>query len=340
MASPTPANTTGIVNVAVTGSNGSVGHRVVLYLLKQGCSVLGIDVTPLPNALLDLIRKELGTQVFEPAPGRFMFKQIDLRDWDAVLGCFKAGFGGQLQFDAVVHLGAIRDPGDYGVETHNTNVVSSYNVLRAAAELGINRVAQASSVNAVPLVYSEDKNMQLEYFPLDEAHHTRVDEPYGLSKAICELQASSLCLRYPALCIASLRLHWSVPSISFTQTNALESEDRSRKDLWGWILEDEGARAFWLALNISSPRHPSLSSSDPSSSGGQLALGTGWTGHEAFFIVAPTTRRPEVDTKVLKEKYFPQVRVREGFDLAGRKGFFDCGKAKRVLGWVHREGDC
>lgn len=132
------ANTTGIANVAVTGSNGSVGHRVVLYLLRQGCNVLGIDVTPLPDTLPELIRKQLGFQVFGPAadaPGRFAFKQIDLREWDAVLGCFKAGLGEGTRFDAVVHLGAIRHPGDYVVETHNTNVVSSYNVLRAAAEV-------------------------------------------------------------------------------------------------------------------------------------------------------------------------------------------------------------
>lgn len=47
-------------------------------------------------------------------------------------------------------------------------------------QLGINRVAQASSVNVIPLVWTDRKDF--EYFPLDEDHPTRVDEPYGLSK--------------------------------------------------------------------------------------------------------------------------------------------------------------
>lgn len=56
----------------------------------------------------------------------------------------------------------------------------SWNVLRAAAELGITRVAQASSVNVIPLVWTDRHDF--EYFPLDEEHPCRPDEPYGLSK--------------------------------------------------------------------------------------------------------------------------------------------------------------
>lgn len=80
-----------------------------------------------------------------------------------------------------------------------SNVVISWNVLRAAAEvrrigvphvcvwptescsqLGIERVAQASSVNVLRGVYSV--RPQFDYFPIDELHPTLPDEPYGLSK--------------------------------------------------------------------------------------------------------------------------------------------------------------
>ena len=47
-------------------------------------------------------------------------------------------------------------------------------------QLGINRIAQASSVNVIPLVWTERKDFV--YFPLDEEHPTGTDEPYGLSK--------------------------------------------------------------------------------------------------------------------------------------------------------------
>lgn len=56
----------------------------------------------------------------------------------------------------------------------------SWNVLRAAAELGITRVAQASSVNVIALAWTD--HHEFDYFPLDEDHPCRPDEPYGLSK--------------------------------------------------------------------------------------------------------------------------------------------------------------
>lgn len=76
-------------------------------------------------------------------------------------------------------------------------MVLSWNILRAAAEvgltvkqtlgivlinlqLGITRVTQASSVNVVRLVWSVKP--KLYYLPLDEEHPREPDEPYGLSK--------------------------------------------------------------------------------------------------------------------------------------------------------------
>ena len=47
-------------------------------------------------------------------------------------------------------------------------------------QLGIARVAQASSVNVVRLVWSVKP--KLYYLPLDEEHPREPDEPYGLSK--------------------------------------------------------------------------------------------------------------------------------------------------------------
>jgi UDP-glucose 4-epimerase len=42
------------------------------------------------------------------------------------------------------------------------------------------RVALASSVNVLPMVFSAAPHFA--YFPIDEAHPTEPDEPYGLSK--------------------------------------------------------------------------------------------------------------------------------------------------------------
>jgi UDP-glucose 4-epimerase len=55
-------------------------------------------------------------------------------------------------------------------------------------------------------------------------------------------------------------------------------------------------------------------------------------GHEAFFIAAPTTLMDEPSLE-LKQRYFPDSEVRG--DLSGHKGFYDCAKAERLLGWKH-----
>ena len=111
--------------------------------------------------------------------------------------------------------------------------------------------------------------------------------------------------------IASLRLSWSVPS----RADALRDHPGRRKnDLWGYVQEDSAADAFLLAV------------SDEDSK---------WRGHERFFIVAPDAAS-ERSTMELWERYWKHVPIKEGKDLSGHKGFFDCSKAERVLGWVHR----
>lgn len=57
----------------------------------------------------------------------------------------------------------------------------SYNILRAAAELGIARVAQASSINAIG-GYLSQGGPTFDYFPVDEQHAARPHDPYSLSK--------------------------------------------------------------------------------------------------------------------------------------------------------------
>lgn len=61
-----------------------------------------------------------------------------------------------------------------------------------------------------------------------------------------------------------------------------------------------------------------------------------WKGHEKFFIVAPQVSVDE-DWLELKQRYFPDVPVREEWVKSGGSSFFDCSKAARFLGWVHKD---
>lgn len=276
------------MKLAITGCSGRVGRVVVREALRRGHTVVGIDrVTP-----VDWTKSNI-----------FVFIQTDLENFDTALNALRG-------CDGVIHLAAIPTPTDYKVASHNSNVIISWNVLRSCAELGINRVAQASSVNVITMVYSQSPNIH--YFPIDENHPCLPDEPYGLSKVICELQADTLVRRYRSMKIASLRLHFSVPERSVAHKS---NPNSPIKDLWGYVQEDSAADAFLLAVTEETNK---------------------WSGHEAFFIVAPATAFPE-PSKYLKETYWPDVPILEGKELIGNQSFFDCGKAERLLGWKHRD---
>ncbi|KAG6917516.1 hypothetical protein DXG01_002263 [Tephrocybe rancida] len=279
------------MKIAVTGSNGRVGKRVVELALQRGHSVVGVDYSPRPE----------DASTSHPD---FTFFQADLKDYEDT----KRVLAG---VDALVQLAAFPDPGDYGVKTHNRYESHSYYRLSGVviAKLGINRIAQASSVNVLTMAFSQQ--CFFDYFPIDEEHPCNPDEPYGLSKQIAELQASSIVRRYPSMRIASIRLSWSIP-----HRDLANHEDPARRynDLWGYVQEDSGADAFLLAVTHES----------------------GWVGHEAFLVAAPTVAS-NLDNENLRKQFFPDVPIKDGKSLSGSEGFFDCGKAERLLGWVHKD---
>ena len=51
-------------------------------------------------------------------------------------------------------------------------------------QLGITRIAQASSVNVVALIWSV--RPRIYYVPIDEEHPCEPDDPYGLSKVYAD----------------------------------------------------------------------------------------------------------------------------------------------------------
>lgn len=120
--------------------------------------------------------------------------------------------------------------------------------------------------------------------------------------------------------VASLRFHWSVPSRAQVLQSSYDSNDPNRyylsdhKDLWGYVQEDSAADACLLAL----------------------AENSNWDGHERFFIAAPQIWCEE-DSETLRAQFWSDVPVLKGKDFEGRKGFFDCSKAERLLGWRHQD---
>ena len=272
------------MKIAITGGTGRVGSAIVNMALAHGHTVVSIDQTPSAN----------------PAQPNSTFIQADLTDYEAFVGAIRG-------CDALIHMAAIASPGHHpDPQVHNNNVVTSYNALRAAVEVGIIRVCQASSVNATGLAYSRWPHF--DYFPLDEQHPTYNEDPYSLSKWICEEQGNSFARRYENMVIASLRFHAVVPKRSYMQQAFQSHSDAMTKNLWAYTLSEAAARSCLLSLTAD------------------------FTGHEVFYIVAPDTIT-DVPSLELKQKFYPDVPVRG--DLSGHKSFFDSSKAERMLGWSH-----
>ena|ERR1041385_86273 len=274
------------MRIAVTGGTGRVGRAIVEMALADGHEVVSIDQTPPTN----------NTQ--QP---KLTFIQADLTDYQAFLQAIRGS-------DALIHMAAIAAPGHHpDHQVHNNNVVTSYNALRAAVEVGITRVCQASSVNATGLAYSRWPHF--DYFPLDEQHPTYNEDPYSLSKWICEEQGNSFARRYEKMVIASLRFHGVVAKRSdMVQALHHGHTDAMTKNLWAYTLSEAASRSCLLSLTAD------------------------FTGHEVFYIVAPDTITNTASLE-LKEKFYPDVPVRG--DLSGNKSFFDSSKAERMLGWKH-----
>lgn len=211
--------------------------------------------------------------------------------------------------DALIHLAAYPSP-RVMPETvvYSENTIGSYHALAAAAALGITRVCLASSINAIGGVYSQAP--RYDYFPLDEAHSCYAEDAYSLSKWVLEQQADAFVRRYPQIRIASLRFHWLIESYARAVELEASIGAAARLHLWGYTAIPAASRACLLALTAD------------------------FTGHEVFYIVAPRTATREASLELARH-YYPHTEIRG--DLSAQRGFFDCSKAGRLLGWHHNE---
>ncbi len=277
------------MRIAVTGGNGEMGRSLVPFLMEQGHGVVNIDrvLPPLPPLR---------------TPDMPDYMRADMTDFGDVVAALEG-------CDAVVHLAAHRSPLDHPHPVvYSNNTAGSYNVLYAAAALGIQRVCLASSVNAIGGVFS--RQPRYDYFPLDENHPTYAEDPYSLSKWVLEQQADAFARRHEWMAIASLRFHWLVETREQIEKLTAKFAQAAIRHLWAYVLFEDANRACLLSLTA------------------------GFEGHENFYIAAPVTAVEEPSAR-LAEKHYPQVPLNQ--PLEGNTGFYDCSKARRLLGWEHSE---
>ena len=273
------------MRIAVTGGNGDMGSSLIPYLLEQNHIVVSIDRASPATRMSGVDFLIADTRNF----GEFIA---------SIRGC-----------DALIHLAAIRAPGNHpDPVVYADNTVSSYNALSAASTLGIKRVCLASSINAIGGAFS--RSPRYDYFPLDEEHRTYAEDPYSLSKWVLEQQGDAFARRFEWMTIASLRFHWLLDTRTIAIQNAARSGELAIRHLWAYTLLDEASRAILLSLT------------------------TDFSGHEVFYITAPSTASDRSSLELARQ-YYPHTEIRG--DFADHISFFNCAKAERLLGWKHQE---
>ena len=268
--------------IVVTGGSGRLGQFVIRDLLAHGYQVLSLDRVP--------PREKLCASWL-----------VDLRHSGDLFEALRGAYG-------VVHLGAYQAPNlAPDAETLSNNVSSTYNVLRAAADVGVKKIVIASSTAAFGFIYAT-KLWAPKYLPLDEQHPSTPQDSYGLSKVLGEQIADSIVTVHRDLTISSLRF----PGVNF------DLSYESFRDRWR--NPRTRASGFWTYIDA---RDGAATS--------RLALEANFKGHEVFIASAAKNCMIQPTLELVK-KYLPK-----GAKLKKASGTHwscvDSSKARRMLGF-------
>lgn len=204
------------VRVAVTGGAGRIGHCVAVDLAGRGYDVITLDAVDSPVE-------------------RLAHSVVDVCDLAAVRSAI-------LGVDVVVHCAAVpRDDPSLSEEIFRTNVAGTCNVLLAAAEAGIARVVQLSSINALGCVGVGRPR----YLPVDDDYPAHPSSPYQVSKFLGE-QAARVFAAQHGLCVVVLRPTWVI----FPSPAVAEPLGPGPSDLWAYVDVRDLTEAVHLALSV------------------------------------------------------------------------------------------
>jgi len=268
--------------VLVTGNVGKLGSRVAEFLKKAGYDVVGFDIKVSPSQNLsnyELLKERMA-------------------------GC---------QF--VVHTAAIPHPNKGPIEDYvETNVVGSFNVMRAAAANKVKRFIYFSSVG----YYGVNINGKLRpaYFPIDEAHP--IASMPGRAEGMLDSYNQSKVMAEELLAWYGTNKVFEAISLRLAPAN--KKSDQYPAD--GSWQADPGyrRRAFWTNF-------------DPDMVGEVVkcaleAPGEFW--YEPFNICDKYTAE-RIDVKAFLAEEYPDVPVK--CDSSDNSSLITSAKAERVLGY-------
>lgn len=264
--------------VIVTGGSGKAGRAVIKELRLHDYEVRNVDIVGSPDP---------------DAPNLIANLEDYGQTVDAMAG-----------YDAVVHLAAIPAPGIAPEErTFRNNITSTYNVFRAAATLGMERVVWASSETTLGLPFDRE---QPDYAPIDEAQTPFPESSYALSKLLGEEIARQM-NRWSGIPFVGLRISNIMEIPDYQRFPSFWDDPMKRKwNLWGYVDARDVAQACRLGLEAEV------------------------TGAEVCIIAAADTcmTTPNRD---LMAQIFPDVEIKP--TIGEYKTLLSIDKARQLLGY-------
>lgn len=284
--------------VAVTGGNGRIGTDLLEYLGDAGYTTVNLS---------------RGKQNEDYADE---YLTTDLLDAGEVYGSLA-----RTDADAIVHLGMIPNPDRTpGFRTFESNALSSYHVLEAADEFGIDTVVLASSLSAMGGAF-EPEPITVEFLPVDESRPLTPSTPYGLGKQTLEIVADGFARRSTdrPRTITSVRFPWVV------------DDGRAQE---AFVEPDRSLAAMRDTANFRTERNSLFSYLHVSDAVAlvEAAIEAEFDGHERVWASAPDTN-VETPTSDLIADVYPDATIRDDFAESTHAALVDGSKAGRLLDW-------
>ncbi|QDS69011.1 hypothetical protein FKW77_009516 [Venturia effusa] len=211
--------------IVFTGGSGVAGQHVINELLDHGHKILNIDLSPLKDDRVHTIRADLtqSGQAYNSLSSHFKLTQP---------------FTEPLQTpDAVIHFAGVpRNMLVTDDELFRINTQSAYNIIEAAAKLGIRKVIVASSVTVYGVTFAEG-HVEYPSFPIDESVDTNPMDTYAISKLCIENIARGFARRF-GIDIYVLRIGALIPPDDYTSCFSAYVDNPVQQKCHGWSYTD------------------------------------------------------------------------------------------------------
>ena len=283
------------MRILFTGGSGKAGRHVTRYLRDQGHHVVNFDKVPLGAEGIDDITGDITDlgQVMSVLTGYANFSELEPGT-------------GVPSYDAIVHFAAVpRILLTSDNECFRVNAMGTYNMLEAAAKLGIDKVIVASSETTYGVCFA-DGRADPDYVPVDEDHPTLPEDSYALSKVVNERTAESFQKRTGAE-IYALRIGNVIEPDEYDMfADFRENPGLRRRNIFNYIDARDLGQIVDLCLK---------------------ARGLGYQ----VFNAANDDNGVDMPAREVAEQFFPGVPVKG--DLAGDTSLYSNRKAQEMLGF-------